>query len=205
MSFGFGVGDFIAVAGLAHTLCKTLTDLQNVSQDFQVVIPQLRMAHEVLLHVEDLRSRNQLATATVNALAFSVDRIILTMESFLDEVETYLESLKRNGSGNKIKDLYMRGKWRAWMPEKASNVYLLFSFLLFLSIVSRGWASFFQPVLSSLCHWNPYALVTYQLYPPGQRLTELLDSDVHCHELPPLNGLLPQVSGQMIYKADAGN
>jgi len=120
MSFGFSVGDFLAVAQLAYQLGKALSDTKGAAKAYQELITELNVVHKVLLQVDDLRAANQLAQATLNALLFSVNTINVAMETFLEEHAAYTESLKPEGSGNPVKDIVMRGKWSTQMPEKAS-------------------------------------------------------------------------------------
>jgi len=120
MSFGFSVGDFLAVAQLAYTLGKALSDSKGAAKEYKDLISELNVVHKVLFQVDELRAANQMAKATVNALLFTVNTTNVVMETFLDEHEAYEESLKPGGSRNPVKDLYMKGKWATQMPDKAS-------------------------------------------------------------------------------------
>lgn len=120
MSFGFSVGDFLAVAQLAYTLGKALSDSKGAAKEYKDLIAELNVVHKVLIQVDKLRAANQIAKATVNALLFTVNTANVVMETFLDEHEGYKESLKSGGSGNPVKDLYRKGKWATQMPDKAS-------------------------------------------------------------------------------------
>jgi hypothetical protein len=122
MSFGFSVGDFLAVAQLAYALGKALSDSKGAAKEYNDLISELNVVHKVLLQVDELRAANQLAQATVNALLFTVNTTNVVMETFLDEHEAYEESMKPRGSGNPVKDLYRKGKWATQMSDKASPV-----------------------------------------------------------------------------------
>jgi hypothetical protein len=117
MSFGFSVGDFVAGAQLAYTLCEALSDSKGSAREYQELIAQLNVVHKVLLQVDQLRAAKQLAEATVNALLFTVNSTNETMEAFLDQNEAYHESFKPRGSGNAVKDLFRKGKWATQMSE----------------------------------------------------------------------------------------
>lgn len=121
MSFGFSVGDFLAVAQLAYQLGKALSDTKGAAKEYQELIAELNVVHKVLLQVEGLRAANQLATATVNALLFTVNTTNVAMETFLDDHAAYDKSLRAGGSGNPVKDIFKKGKWATNMPEKASR------------------------------------------------------------------------------------
>lgn len=121
MSFGFSVGDFLAVAELAYQLSKALSDSTGATKQYQELVATLNVVHKVLLQVEELRAANQLAQATVNALLFTVNTTNVTIETFLDQHAAYNKSLKPGGSGNGVIDLFQKGKWAIHMPDKASS------------------------------------------------------------------------------------
>jgi hypothetical protein len=125
MSFGFSVGDFIAVAQLAHTLLKALSDSKGAAREYQDLVAELNVVHKVLIQVDELRAANQLAQSTVNALLFAVNSVNVSMETFLDQHSAYEGSLKRGGSGNLVKDVYRKSKWAVEMPQKASDPRIL--------------------------------------------------------------------------------
>jgi hypothetical protein len=54
MSFGFSVGDFLAVAQLAYTLGKSLSYSKGASKEYQELITELNVVHKVLLQVDEL-------------------------------------------------------------------------------------------------------------------------------------------------------
>lgn len=121
MSFGFGVGDFLAVAKLAIQLSNALCDSTGAAQQYQELIAILNVVHKVLLQVDQLLGANQLAQATVNALLFTVNTTTVTMETFLDQHAAYSKSLRPGGSGNRVNNMVQKGKWAIQMPDKASH------------------------------------------------------------------------------------
>lgn len=121
MSFGFGVGDFLAVAKLAIDLSKALSDTAGAAQQHKELIAILNVVHKVLLQVDQLRGANQLAQATVNALLFTVNTTNVTMETFLDQHAAYSKSFRPGGSGSFVNDIFQKGKWAIQMPDKASR------------------------------------------------------------------------------------
>lgn len=118
MSFGFSVGDFLAGAQLAYTLCKALSDAKGSAKEFQELITELDVVHKVLLQVDQLRATNQLAQPTINALLFTVNSANETMESFLDQSQPYLDSLKAGGSRFPMVDAYRKMKWPFHMADR---------------------------------------------------------------------------------------
>ena len=118
MSFGFAIGDFLAGAQLATTVCKALMDSQSIVHSYHELITQLEVVHKVLLQVDQLRAANQLAQATVNALLFTVNSTNECMTSFLEVHEHYHASMKPGGSGRVLKDVFQKTRWATQMTEK---------------------------------------------------------------------------------------
>ncbi|KAG4217833.1 hypothetical protein PC116_g33687 [Phytophthora cactorum] len=121
MSFGFSVGDILAGAQLAYTLSKSLSEAKGASNEYQELIAQLNVVHKVLIHVDELRTANQLAQATVNALLFTINTTNEAIETFLTQYETYEDSLRQGGSGNIVKDVYKKGRWATQMSNKVTG------------------------------------------------------------------------------------
>jgi hypothetical protein len=121
MSFGFSVGDFIAGAQLAYTLCQSLSSAKGAAQDYRELLAELNVVHKVLLQVHQLRASNQLALATTNNLLFIVASATDAMESFFIAYESYDLSLTGDGSGNALKDVWMKGSWALQMPSRVSD------------------------------------------------------------------------------------
>ncbi|KAK6948138.1 hypothetical protein Daesc_009902 [Daldinia eschscholtzii] len=122
MSFGFSVGDILAGAQLAYTLSKSLSEAKGASNEYQELIAQLNVVHKVLIHVDELRTANQLAQATVNALLFTINTTNEAIETFLTQYETYEDSLRQGGSGNIVKDVYKKGRWATQMSNKVRDL-----------------------------------------------------------------------------------
>lgn len=117
MSFGFGVGDFLAGASLAYKLYQTLSETQGSSGEYQSLTAKLLVVHKVLLQVEQLRAANQLAQSTLNAILFLTNGMNEAIGEFMTTIEQYRESLQNGGSGNVVKDIFYKGKWAIKAPE----------------------------------------------------------------------------------------
>jgi hypothetical protein len=118
MSFGFSVGDFIGGASLALKLYQSLSSRKGSVKGYQELIAELNVVHKVLMQVDQLRVSNQLAQATLNALLFITNAANEAMETFLTNYQGYFESLKPSGSGNAVKDTWIKGKWAIQMPSE---------------------------------------------------------------------------------------
>jgi hypothetical protein len=120
MSFGFGVGDFIAGASLAYKLYEALSDVKGSKSEFAKVSQELLGVHKVLSQVEQLRANNQLAQDTLNALLFLTNGISDAVENFESILEKYDKSFQDGGSGNALRDLVKKGSWRFHMQDHVS-------------------------------------------------------------------------------------
>lgn len=116
MSFGFSVGDFLAGASLAYKLSQSLSSATGSQREYKDLIAELHVVHKVLLQVEDLRVSDELAQATLNSLLFIANSATEAMEAFIHDIEPYRTSLNGSGSGNAVRDFWMKGKWACHMP-----------------------------------------------------------------------------------------
>ncbi|KAF2124255.1 hypothetical protein P153DRAFT_371116 [Dothidotthia symphoricarpi CBS 119687] len=122
MFFGFSVGDFLAGAQLAYTLHQVLSDAKHSPEELQELNTQLDVVYKVLLQVDQLQTTNQLSPATINALLFTVNSGIETMESFLDQNQLYLDMLKSDGPGFSTADAWWKLEWPVQMPTRVKRL-----------------------------------------------------------------------------------
>lgn len=117
MPFGFSPSDILGGASLAYQLCRALSERNGSAREYQQLIAELNVVHKVLLQVEQLRASNQLAQATLNALLFATNSANEAMEVFFANHKKYGESLRPGGTGNVLKDSWMKGRWAVQMES----------------------------------------------------------------------------------------
>ena len=114
MTFG-SVGDIIAVCLLIKDLVKTLDESRGASAEYQEIIRELWVLERALLEVEML-SRTYENTVELNALSVAARRAAdacrASIETFLEKIRGYGQSLRDGGSGNVLKDASKKIKWQ---------------------------------------------------------------------------------------------
>ena len=125
MSLGFSVGDIPGGATFAYSLCQSLSESKGSTHDYNQVFAELNIIYKVLPQVDQLRVLNQLAQATLNALSFITNSVNEAMETLLTNHEQYRKSLRPGGSGNVLKDTWLKGRWGyQTKTEVVLNIYL---------------------------------------------------------------------------------
>ncbi|KAI0887769.1 uncharacterized protein GGS22DRAFT_88928 [Annulohypoxylon maeteangense] len=97
MSFGFGVGDFIAGANLAHKLIRVMTETRGASAEFQEALAEVCGIQQILIQLTQLCRSEVLPRATLNSIAQIVMPSMTTIADFLDRTKHYQEKLSPRG------------------------------------------------------------------------------------------------------------
>ncbi|KAL2812533.1 hypothetical protein BJX63DRAFT_396572 [Aspergillus granulosus] len=136
MSFGFSISDFLAGANLAYTLYQSLSESNGAREQYVELINELNVVHKVLIQVDELRSQNRFAQATMNSISLLTSGMNEAMVNFLTMLDKYTECLRAEGSGNRFKDIIMKGKWFLSMPDEVQKLRnLLHTNLMSLNIL----------------------------------------------------------------------
>ncbi|KAE8452606.1 hypothetical protein EG329_013865 [Mollisiaceae sp. DMI_Dod_QoI] len=99
--FGFGVGDFLAVAGLVWKLCQTLDEFSKDANDFRKVQLELLSFHSAILSIERLLSTNAtLSEEQIEQLRSVYEGCQATIEEFREHAMKY-KSSTMNGKGTR--------------------------------------------------------------------------------------------------------
>ena len=112
MSFGFSVGDFIAISGLIRTLIDALDSDTGSRAQYSRLSDELKSLQSALLAVQDLVQRSRRDgksyASTINAITYQIECCRKLIEGFNTDMEKYRESLCRGGSRRKVKDTWRK-------------------------------------------------------------------------------------------------
>ncbi|KAI1343154.1 hypothetical protein F5Y15DRAFT_278667 [Xylariaceae sp. FL0016] len=97
MSFGFGIGDFIAGANLAHKLIRVMTETRGASLEYQEALAELCSIQQVFIQVTQLSRNEILPKATLNSLAQIIMPSMTTIADFLNKTKHYQIKLSPGG------------------------------------------------------------------------------------------------------------
>jgi len=115
MSFGFGVGDFIAGANLAHKLIKVMTETRGASIEYQEALAELCSIQQVFIQVSRLSGLGILPQATLNSLAQLVIPSMAIISDFLDKTKHYQERLSPGGG---LKSSWCKMGWALFKKDE---------------------------------------------------------------------------------------
>jgi hypothetical protein len=122
MSFGFSVGDFLAGAKLIADLMRVLSASKGASMEYQQLILDLQLVETTLIQIYQMCIASQLNTSAMNALACIVQSTKASITDFTLRTRKYRESLSATGSGNKVKDLWLKIGWSMYRPAEIRSL-----------------------------------------------------------------------------------
>ena len=121
MSFGFSVGDFIAISGLIRTLVDALDSDTGSRAQYSRLSDELKSLQSALLAVQDLvqkpRRDGKSYVSTINAITYEMKCCRKVMEDFNADMEKYRESLCHGGSRRKVKDVWREIRYKIFKEE----------------------------------------------------------------------------------------
>ncbi|KAI1357050.1 hypothetical protein F5Y01DRAFT_321363 [Xylaria sp. FL0043] len=123
VSFGFSVGDFIAVAGLVHNIIRAISEHNGAVAEYQSCVSTLKSLHscicaikEGLRFAQDVSSLDLHEVALLNGLTYELNICRDLLNAFLDSTYKYTASLLPSGEARKFNEaqavisLFRRGK-----------------------------------------------------------------------------------------------
>ncbi|KAH9904348.1 ankyrin repeat-containing domain protein [Xylariomycetidae sp. FL2044] len=132
MSFGFGIGDFLAVIKLANQVRK---DFADAPVQFEQISSELRTLSIVLQDIDTLVSQEDLSEPRLNKLSEIVDSCHNVLQSTQDIIKQYCDlGSEKNGLRRRAQRTWKRLKWepddiRDLRSRIVTNITLLTSYL----------------------------------------------------------------------------
>lgn len=138
MSFGYGIGDFIAGANLSYRLIKALSESQGASLEYQEAIAEIASLQQTFLQVSQMRASKTLSQATVNMAEVIVMSSMELIGGFLTKTHKYREQLCGRRSSSNASASWQKMGWVLFKKEelrqlrdelhlKLSHISLLFA------------------------------------------------------------------------------
>jgi len=121
MSFGFSVGDFIAISRLILTLADALDSDTGSRAQYSRLSDELKSLHSAFLAVQDvvqkLRRDEKSHASTINAITFELECCRKLILGFNANTAKYRESLYHGGSGRQFKDAWRKISYKIFREE----------------------------------------------------------------------------------------
>jgi len=121
MSFGFSVGDFIAISGLIRTLVDALDSDTGSRAQYSRLLDELKSLHSAFLAVEGvvqkLRRDEKSHASTINAITYEIGCCRKLVKDFNTDTKKYRESLRHGGSSRKVKEAWRKISYKISKEE----------------------------------------------------------------------------------------
>jgi len=133
MSFGFSVGDGIAVCNVIHDLVSCLSDSSGSRSDYQELIRELELLDRTLRSLDRL-------TGDVDSIKCAALSCRLPLEQFLTKIKKYETSLGPRSSDSKPKTIFKKVSWQRKKDDakKLRNYLEVHMGVINISLAERG-------------------------------------------------------------------
>ena len=111
MSFGFSVGDFIAVGSLVAEITGCLRESEGAKADYQELLRALECLHQALQHLDKLGQRCASSTENLDSIKYAALSCRHPLEEFLGNIKKYNQSLGLWTKENGVKSMADKLKW----------------------------------------------------------------------------------------------
>jgi hypothetical protein len=111
MSFGFSVGDFIAVGNLIKNICSCLQDAGGAKEEYQGLLRELDCLQQALQHLDKLQHRSSSSPTTLDSIKYAALSCRRPLEQFLGKIKKYDKSLGVWGKEGVIVNTAKKLKW----------------------------------------------------------------------------------------------
>lgn len=110
MSFGFSVGDFIAVGGVIADICNCLRDAGGSKRECQELERELQCLQKALVHLDSLNASNP--SATLDSIRYAAISCRRPLEEFLSKIRKYDETLGPSTTTSSIQGGFSKIRFR---------------------------------------------------------------------------------------------
>jgi hypothetical protein len=112
MSFGFSVGDFIAVGKLFKDISSCLQDTGGAKADYQELVHELECLQQALQHLDRLQhSSSSAPSLNLDSIKYAALSCRRPLEQFLGKIQKYDRSLGIWGKSGIVRNTTDKLKW----------------------------------------------------------------------------------------------
>ena len=110
MSFGFSVGDFLAVGNLIKDICSCLQDAKGSKAGYQELLRELECLQQALHHLDRLQNSGSPST-NLDSIKYAALSCLRPLENFLGKIRKYDTSLGVWGKENVMQTTVDKLRW----------------------------------------------------------------------------------------------
>jgi len=121
MSFGFSVGDFLAVGKLIADITSSLSAAGGAKSDYQELLRELESLRKALVHIDQLKSHG-VSSTTLDSIKYASLSCRHPLEQFLTKVRKHEQSLGLQGKPNVFKSTTDKLRWTFGSSEEVKKL-----------------------------------------------------------------------------------
>jgi len=121
MSFGFSVGDFIAVGNLIKNISSCLQDAGGAKAEYQELLRELECLQQALQHLDKLQDGGSSST-NLNSIKYAALSCRRPLEQFFGKIQKYDKSLGIWGKDGVIKSTRDKLRWGFGQKEEIRKI-----------------------------------------------------------------------------------
>ena len=122
MSFGFSLGDFIAVSKLIAQIGSALRESTRASAEYQSILLRLDSLVHTLRTAELSVIGAQLPPSATNAIRKHLEQCAEHLRKFNTAIEKHKKTLSKGGSGSRVKDSWRKIGWALFTREEIKEI-----------------------------------------------------------------------------------
>ncbi|KAM7185897.1 hypothetical protein V8F20_011601 [Naviculisporaceae sp. PSN 640] len=123
MSFGYGVGDFIAGANLAYKPIRVMAETRGASEEYQDAMTELCAIQQAFMHVGQIIQSKILPQATLNSASHIVMSSMDIIARFLERTHEYRKRFESNTErGNEISRSWCKVGWSLYKRDELRSL-----------------------------------------------------------------------------------
>ena len=111
MSFGFSVGDFIAVAQLITNITNCLRGAGGSKSEYQELVRELESLQSALQHLDRLGTSKSSSSTTLDSIKYAALSCRNPLQGFLCKIEKYNKSLGVRGTNRGLRATTDKLRW----------------------------------------------------------------------------------------------
>ncbi|ORX97435.1 hypothetical protein BCR34DRAFT_496865, partial [Clohesyomyces aquaticus] len=121
MSFGFSVGDFVAVAKLVKDISSSLQDVGGAKDEYQELLRELRCLEKALQQLDKLHSTGSSST-NLDSIKYAALSCQYPLEQFFQKIQKFDKSLGIRAKTGVIKSVADKVRWGLGQKEEVRKI-----------------------------------------------------------------------------------
>jgi DNA repair exonuclease SbcCD ATPase subunit len=121
MSFGFSIGDFIAIGKLVKDISSSLQDVGGAKSEYQELLRELECLKQALQHLNKLHNAGP-SSPNLDSIKYAALSCRRPLEQFLEKIRKYDKSLCVSGTGGLFKGAVDKVRWGLGQKEEVRKL-----------------------------------------------------------------------------------